>query len=138
MLQAARRVHRAATQDPKRLLRPGLVLLAILIVIALPFVALRFRNLRRAASPLISPRSAAAIFYLRMTRRLSRRGYPRSAAQTPSEFACSIADPSLREAVLRFTAAYEQARFGESTSAAASLPALLTQVQSTLALLRSA
>jgi len=133
MLQTARRVHQAATHDPKRLLRPGLILLAILLLSALPFAAVHIRNLWRAASPSISPRSASAILYLRMTRRLARRGYPRSPAQTPSEFAASIADAPLREAVLRFTSAYERARFGGSASAAANLPVLLAQVRDTLA-----
>jgi hypothetical protein len=133
MLQTARRVHQAATHDPKRLLRPGLMLLAIMLLGALPFAAVHFRNLWRAASLSISPRSASAILYLRMTRRLARRGYPRSSAQTPSEFAASIADAPLREAVLRFTSAYEHARFGGSTSAAANLPVLLDQVRNTLA-----
>ena len=67
-----------------------------------------------------------------MTRRLARRGYPRAPAQTPFEFAASIADPSLREAVLRFTDAYERARFGGSEAAAALLPGLLDQVRNTL------
>ena len=68
-----------------------------------------------------------------MTRRLARRGYRRSPAQTPSEFAATIEDPPLRDAVLRFITAYELARFGDSSSAAASLPALLDQVRNSLA-----
>lgn len=129
MLQSARRLHRAASHDPGRLLRPALLLLALLLLIAMPFAALHLRGLWRAASPSASPSSAAAIFYLRMTRRLARLGYRRSPAQTASEFAGSISEPTLREAVLRFTAAYELARFGGSCSAAATLPALLDQVR---------
>jgi hypothetical protein len=68
-----------------------------------------------------------------MTRRLARRGYPRSPSQTPSEFAATIADLDLRQAVLRFTAAYECARFGGFASAAANLPALLDEVRNTIA-----
>ena len=133
MLDAARRVHQAATNDPKRLLRPGLLFLAIIFMIALPFAALHIRNTWRAASPDICPTSASAILYLRMTRRLARRGYLRSPAQTPSEFAASIGNLELREAVLRFVASYEQARFGASASAAVNLPELLNQVRNTLA-----
>jgi hypothetical protein len=132
MLQSARRVHQTATHDPQRLLRPGLLLLALLLLAAAPFAALHLRNLWRAASPRTSPRSAAAILYLRMSRRLARRGYPRSPSQTPYEFAATIAEPPLRETVLRFTAAYESARFGGSSEAAANLPALLDQVRNTL------
>jgi hypothetical protein len=91
----------------------------------MPFGLLHLSRLWQA----VSPGSAAAIFYLRMTRRLARWGYPRSPSQTASEFAASIADPSLREAVLRFNAAYELARFGDSTAAAEHLPALLAQVR---------
>ena len=131
MLQAARSVHQAATHQPKRLIRPGLLLLVLLLLIAAPPVLLHLRRLWRAASPRTSPRTAASILYLRMTRRLARRGYPRSPAQTPSEFAASIDDPSLRDAVLRFIAAYERARFGDSPSAAANLPALLDRVRNT-------
>jgi hypothetical protein len=133
MLESARSIHRTATHDPKRLLRPGLILLAFVLLIALPLFALHIKSLLRDASPRTSPRTAAAIFYLRMTRRLARRGYPRSPTQTPSEFAASIADLELRETVLRFTSAYESARFGGSSSAAADLPALLEQIRNTLA-----
>jgi len=105
----------------------------VLLLIALPFVALHIRNLLRASSVSASPKSASAILYMRMVRRLARRGYPRTAAQTPAEFAASISDAEVREAVVRFTAAYEHARFGASTAAAANLPALLDQVRQTLA-----
>jgi transglutaminase-like putative cysteine protease len=133
MLEAARNVQREATHDPERLFRPGAGLLGVLLLIALPFVALHIRNLLRASSVSASPKSASAILYMRMVRRLARRGYPRTAAQTPAEFAASISDAEVREAVVRFTAAYEHARFGASTAAAANLPALLDQVRQTLA-----
>jgi transglutaminase-like putative cysteine protease len=131
MLRSARRIHHAATHDPIRLLRPALILVAILLLIALPLAAIRLSTLRRDASPLISPRSTASIFYLRMTRRLARKGYRRSPSQTPSEFVDSISDPALRQSVLRFTSAYERARFGGSTTAAAQLSTLLQQLRKT-------
>jgi hypothetical protein len=133
MLDSARHLHQAATHDPRRLARPALILLAVVLLIALPFATLHVRSLLRAASPRTSPRSAAGILYLRMTHRLARRGYPRSPTQTASEFAASIAEPDLRNAVIRFTSAYERARFDDSPSAAANLPALLAQVRHTLA-----
>ena len=133
MLEAARNVQQSATHNPERLVRPGAGLLAVVLLFALPFAALYIRNLLRASSLSASPSSASAILYLRMTRRLARRGYHRSTAQTPSEFAASIPDTELREAVLRFNAAYEHARFGASTAAAANLPALLDQIRQTLA-----
>jgi transglutaminase-like putative cysteine protease len=133
LLETARQIDHAATHEPKRLLRPGLILLALVLILALPLAAIHVRSIWRAASPSTSPRSAAALFYLRMTRRLARRGYPRSPSQTPSEFAATIADLDLRQAVLRFTAAYECARFGGFASAAANLPALLDEVRNTIA-----
>jgi transglutaminase-like putative cysteine protease len=131
MLEIARRVHYAATNNPKRLFRPALVLLLLLLLLAVPFAIRHVRNFRLSSSPSSSPRSAATIFYLRMTRHLARRGYPRTLAQTPSEFAASISDPALRENVARFTSAYELARFGGSPSAAANLPTLLDQLRHT-------
>jgi transglutaminase-like putative cysteine protease len=132
MLNSARRVHRVATEEPSRLLRPGASILVVLVLLTLPFAFIQIRNHLRAASIRSSPASASAIFYLRMTRRLARRGYRRSEAQTASEFAQSILEPELREAVLRFTAAYQHARFGASASAAAELPGLLDQVRRSL------
>jgi len=132
MLNIARNVHQAATQDPKRLLRPGLVLLAFALLFLLPVSALHLTKLWRAASPAKYPRPAASALFLRMTSLLARKGYPRSPNQTPSEFAASITDSNLREAVLRFTSSYEEARFGGSISAAEDLSALLDNIRSTL------
>jgi protein-glutamine gamma-glutamyltransferase len=129
LLDRARRLHRAATGNPLRLFRAGFTLLVLLLLVGLPFAALHFLARWRAASPRISPRSAASVFYLRMVNHLARRGYPRAPSQTPSEFAASIHDPALREAVLRFTAAYQQARFGGSATEAATLPNLLEQLR---------
>ena len=131
MLEQARRLHRTATGNPQRLFRFGFTLLALLLLIALPFAAVHLRTRWRAGSPGLSPRSAASIFYLRMVRCLARRGYPRAPSQTPSEFAASIDDPALRQAVLRFTATYQRARFGGSSTEAAALPALLEQLRNT-------
>ncbi len=122
--------HHAALHDPERLLRPGLILLAVVALIALPFALL---HLYAALARRLLRARLRPYFYLRMTRRLARRGYRRSAAQTASEFAASIGDPSLREAVLRFNTAYERARFGDSAAAAETLPALLDQVHRALA-----
>ncbi len=128
MLQMARHAHRVATHDPKLLLEPILILLALVALVAIPLVVLHLNHRWRIASP----SSAAAIFYLRMTRRLAREGYRRATAQTASEFAASIGDPSLREAVLSFNTAYERARFGHSEAAVKNLPALFDQVRRAL------
>jgi hypothetical protein len=131
MLEAARHVHRAATEDPQRLLRPGLILLIIVCLIALPLLVAHFRKLWLSASLTRSPDTASARLYLRMTRHLARRGYPRAPSQTASELAATISEPELHNAVLRFSTAYESARFGGSHAAAANLPALLERIRKT-------
>ena len=129
LLDQARRLHRSATANPRRMLRAGTILILLLLLSALPFAVYHLRDHLRARSPHLSPRSAASIFYLRMLRRLARRGYRRDPAQTASEFADSIDEPALREAVLRFTAAYERARFGGSAAEASTLPELFEQLR---------
>ncbi|MGC2209735.1 MAG: DUF3488 and transglutaminase-like domain-containing protein [Candidatus Korobacteraceae bacterium] len=129
MLEMARRIHRSANSNPRRMLRAGIILIVFGLLLALPYAILQLRARWRASSPRLSPRSAASILYLRMVRFLGRRGYSRAPAQTPAEFAASIDDPALREAVLRFTAAYQHARFAASTTDAAALPALLDELR---------
>jgi len=131
LLGQARRLHLAASSNPRRLLRGGAVLLILLTLAAAPFAAYRLRKAWRARSPHISPRSAASIVYLRMTRFLARRGYRRSPAQTPAEFAASIDDAALRDAVERFTAAYQRARYGESPEQAVALASLYDELRKT-------
>ena len=129
MLEMARRIHHSASSHPLRLLRTGVILIAFGLLLAIPYAILQFRARLRAGSPRLSPRSAASILYLRMVRFLARRGYSRAPAQTPAEFAASIDDPALREAVLRFTDAYQHARFAGSTTEAAALPTLLEELR---------
>jgi transglutaminase-like putative cysteine protease len=129
MLEMARRVHRTATEEPQKLMRPTVRVLVVMLLLALSILVVRVRNFRRMASVRRSPVSAAALLYQRMTQRLARSGYPRPAAQTAEEFAAQIAEAPLREAVLRFIAEYQHARFGASSSAAETLPGLLEQVR---------
>jgi hypothetical protein len=68
------------------------------------------------------------VWYERMTRVLARRGWRKSPAQTPKEFASVISDAVLRERVVRFTAHYESARFGESAADAGKLPELFEEI----------
>jgi uncharacterized protein DUF4129 len=67
---------------------------------------------------------------VRLIRRLSREGFHKEAAQTPAEFARSIADPEVREDVVEFTAHYERARFAESVQDAERLPELYEEIVS--------
>jgi hypothetical protein len=129
MLEMARRIHRSASSNPLPMLRAGIILIVFGLLLALPYAILQLRARWRAGSPRLSPRSAASILYLRMVRFLARRGYSRAPAQTPAEFAASINDPALREAVLRFTRVYQHARFAGSATDAAALPALLDELR---------
>jgi len=49
LLDTARKVHRLATRNPKRLLRPGIGLLAMLLLVVVPLAAVHIRNVSPAA-----------------------------------------------------------------------------------------
>jgi hypothetical protein len=59
-----------------------------------------------------------------MTRTIARRGWRKLPTQTPTEFAKSIDDRKLQEAVTEFTERYEKARFANSSEDAKHLPEL--------------
>jgi protein-glutamine gamma-glutamyltransferase len=83
-----------------------------------------------AAHPERAPQTAATLWYARMTRIIARRGWRKSASQTPSEFATMIEDPKLRSRVQEFTRHYENARFGESVDDAQRLEELYQEISS--------
>lgn len=90
-----------------------------------------WRRQRLAARPERAPRAAATVWYERMTHDLARRGLPKSPTQTPSEFAATLQDASLRGSVAKFTEAYENARFGDARDDAGRLPELFEEVHTT-------
>jgi hypothetical protein len=63
-----------------------------------------------------------------MTRRVARKGWRKTPAQTPAEFIRGIEDPMVRERVAKFTTRYESARFGGSAEDASSLPQLYEEI----------
>jgi hypothetical protein len=81
-----------------------------------------------AAHPERAPQTAATIWYVRMTRIIARRGWRKSASQTPAEFARMIEAPKLRSSVQEFTRHYENARFGESVDEAQRLEELYEEI----------
>jgi hypothetical protein len=85
---------------------------------------------RLAAHPERSPGKAASIWYERMTNSVARSGWRKAPAQTPEEFAASIADAKLQKAVTVFTERYEKARFAESGEDAKALPQLYEEITS--------
>lgn len=105
------------------------VLLAVLL--ALPFMPKGLRTYRRAQmlrNPHRAPRTAASFWYLKLLKRLSRRGLRKEPSQTPSEFAESISDQQVRDDVVAFTEHYERARFDESVEDARRLPELYEEI----------
>ena len=77
-----------------------------------------------------SPRIAASLWYEKMIRKVEHKGWQKTGAQTPAEFANSIQDERLRRRVLEFTSRYEGARFGDSAEDALQLPELYEEVVS--------
>jgi len=111
----------------------GLRVLAVfflgLIAASIPRVLALVRRFRLARQPQKSPQMAASIWYERMLRQAARRGWEKSPAQTPEEFAAAIADPKLQEKVYGFTEHYENARFGASAEEASRLPELYEEIK---------
>ena len=100
----------------------------ILLLINLKLLRRIFKEFRLRSRPHKFPRLAASLWYQKMIRKVGRQGWTKSDSQTPSEFAKSIQDNSLREQVLRFTRRYESARFGDSTEDAEQLPELYEEI----------
>jgi hypothetical protein len=100
-----------------------------LIVASIPRILALVRRFRLARRPQKSPQIAASIWYERMLRQAARRGWEKSPAQTPEEFAAAIADPKLKERVSGFTEHYENARFGASAEEASLLPELYEEIK---------
>jgi len=101
-------------------------LLLIVFNVGRIFRALRDQMLR--AHPDRAPRLAAALWYERMVRKLSRRGWRKSPSQTPRDFVESIQEPVLQKKVAEFTKVYESVRFGQSVDEARTLPELFEKV----------
>ena len=83
---------------------------------------------RLAARPGKAPRRAATIWYERMTRLVSRRGWRKSPTQTPGEFVRLIDDTNVRARVAEFTRYYESARFNDSVEDVQRLPELFDEI----------
>lgn len=132
LMQDARHTQTKITQAPQRWTLFAVVIAALVVLLATAGKIWRaFRTWRQAARPDKSPGAAATIWYLRMTRRLHKRGWPKLPTQTPQEFADGIGNSILRERVVNFTQIYESARFGESVKDAVRLPELYEEIANT-------
>ena len=102
----------------------------LVAVFAMPRLVLAARKVRVARRPGRSPHEAASIWYGRMLKQTAKRGWQKTPAQTPEEFALSIQDPGLQRQISRFTERYERARFGNSAEDALELPRLYDRIRS--------
>jgi hypothetical protein len=129
LLGRARHIHSQAERAPRTWAMGGLALavLAVLLVNARRLWRAA-RRARLARHPQRRPEAAASIWYIRMTRRLGRKGFYKTPSQTPGEFVTSIGDPLLQQRVADFTRHYERARFGLSAEDAGRLPELYEQI----------
>ena len=131
-IRQARRAQQSISKTPRRWTAIGILLGALLLLALNARGFLRwFHDLKLKAHPEDAPTLAAALWYQRTIRWLGKRGWRKTATQTPEEFLLRIEDPAMRERVERFTRAYEAARFGASPEDARRLPELYEQITTT-------
>ncbi len=129
MLDRARHAQRAFSRSPRGWGSLGVLLCVLLLLAVNATTLLRWvRQHRLASHPEQAPGQAAALWYERLLRWLNRKGWKKTAAQTPEEFLTRIEDPAMRKRVEYFTRAYEAARFGESSEQARRLPELYGEI----------
>ncbi len=129
MLTGARHTYERGKNSSRREIGTAIFALILLLLILRARPILRhWREHRLARNPQRAPDQAASIWYARLLKRLSRRGWHKRPTQTPGEFIASIDDPTLRTAVERFTTRYESARFGRSAEDAQRLPELFEEI----------
>ena len=130
LLNLARKSQRDVEQSPGRWLGTGIAITLLLLVLAnVARIARMIRTRRLRTHPERSPDQAAAMWYERMVRHLTRLGMRKTTSQTAQEFVRVIEDGRLRVPVERFTGAYESARFGNSADEARRLPELFEEIE---------
>jgi hypothetical protein len=131
LLSAARRSHDTVSDAPSRWGGTGVATIVLLLIAGnarrLWGMLAKFRL---ASHPEKSPKTAATIWYERMTKLIARRGWRKSPMQTPKEFLRCIEDAEMRKQVEQFTRHYESARFGDSAEDARRLPELYEEISS--------
>jgi len=129
LLIAARKAEKIVSDSPWGWGIAGTVALMVLVLAAnMRRLLQAFRRRSLAARPEKSPRLAATIWYVRMTRLLARQGWRKLPVQTPHEFLQSVPDGTLQQSILRFTEHYERARFADSAEDAGRLPELYEEI----------
>lgn len=129
MLRWARLRERDAQTAPKRSVG-GIAAVALLLLLLANTARITrmIRTRQLQAHPERSPHLAAAMWYERMARHMARCGLQKPTSQTAQEFVRVIKDEQLRTRVLKFTEAYESARFGNSSDDALRLPELYEEM----------
>jgi hypothetical protein len=126
----ARRVQeRIGSSAVKWVLRAFAALLLVTFATSVPRLLTLLRKFRLARRPERAPQMAASMWYQRMLKILARRGWQKSLAQTPEEFASAIRDEQLKQRVTTFTEHYENARFGGSPEEASRLSEIYQEIK---------
>jgi transglutaminase-like putative cysteine protease len=129
LLGRARRAQKSFSRSPRAWSALGLFLGLLLLAAGNAPALMRWLQDRRLARhPEQSPSLAAALWYRRLLRWLTRKGWSKTDVQTPREFLLRIPDPATRIQVEDFTRAYEAARFGDSAQDARRLPVLYEEI----------
>ena len=114
---------------------PLLLAALVALLVAVRDASLRERLLlawRLRAKHGAMPQHAAALSYRRMLQLLAARGWAKSPAQTPREFADSLPAGEITVPVAELTALYQDARFGGRSAEGRRFAALLDQIHAAL------
>jgi len=129
LLRAAHRVGDHATHTSTTWAAIAAALASLLLLLAnAKSLRVWSERLMWRRHPSAAPRQAAALWYMRMTTVLDKKGWRKADEQTAAEFVEQIPDTRVRQSVNRFTQHYERARFAESTEDAELLPELYAKV----------
>lgn len=129
LLAVARSTGLRMARSPERWIEGGIasLLLVGLLVGARP----AWRGMRRSwvqRNPEKAPKQAASLWYFRMLRVVARSGVKKHPADTARDVARRVNDPAMRARMVRFSEAYESARFDDDAEAARRLPELYEEI----------
>ncbi len=129
LLSSAHRAQDVASNSPAKWGSEAVIALGLILLAAnLKRLGRMLRSINLARNPGKSPRMAASIWYERMVHMIARRGWRKSPAQTPAEFAGAIEDAGVRSLVENFNRHYENARFGDSAEDAIHLSEMYEEI----------
>ncbi len=129
LLVLARHAQKSVSRSPQEWGVGAIAVFFILLLARYSFALAKiFDRWRKMTQPAKAPSAAAAIWYDRMIRNMKKRGFQKTAAQTPQEFVKAISNETLRLRVANFTEHYESARFGESVEDVRRLPELFAEI----------